>query len=155
MSDVLLLSEVGKALYGDHWQAALASQIAVSERSMRRWANGTDAIPWGVWFDVFRLLEARALNLDHWKNELYERVVIRECKPHPVEKYDRERDWVIQAHEPFDGRHSMKHQAIVRSLTEVQAVMRQHPGMKFVITPPFEMSPTERHEFEQMGVMRV
>jgi hypothetical protein len=33
--------------------------------------------------------------------------------------------------------------------------MRQHPGMKFLVTPPFKISPTERHEFEQMGLVRV
>jgi hypothetical protein len=98
----------------------LASQIAVSERSMRRWANGTDAIPWGVWHDVFLLLESRAENLNYWKSELYERVVIRECEPRPVEKYDRDLDWSIEVHAPFDGRHSKKHHAIVRSLADVK-----------------------------------
>jgi hypothetical protein len=122
---------------------------------MRRWANGTDAIPWGVWHDVFLLLESRAENLNYWKSELYERVVIRECEPPPVDKYDRDLDWSIEVHAPFDGRHSQKHHAIVQSLADVQGVMRQHPGMKFLVTPPFKISPTERHEFEQMGLVRV
>ncbi len=60
MNDVLLLSEIGQALYGENWQSKLSADIAVSVRSMRRWVNGTDQIPWGVWFDVYRRLEARA-----------------------------------------------------------------------------------------------
>jgi hypothetical protein len=48
MNDIQLLSEVGQALYGENWQSALSADIAVSDRSMRRWANGTDQIPWGV-----------------------------------------------------------------------------------------------------------
>jgi hypothetical protein len=51
--DTQFLSEIGQALYGEHWQSALAAQISVSDRSMRRWVNGTDAIPWGVWFDIY------------------------------------------------------------------------------------------------------
>ncbi len=126
--DIQLLSEVGQALYGDHWQATLAGEIAVSDRSMRRWANGTDAIPWGVWHDIYRRLEARALTLDYWKRELYDRVVIRECEPRPTERFDPEKDWRIEVHEPLDGRHSMKNAAIVHSLSEVRGIMKKTPG---------------------------
>jgi hypothetical protein len=88
MNDTQLLAEVAQGLYGAQWQASLSAAISVSDRSMRRWANGTDAIPWGVWFDIYRHLEARALTLDYWKKELYDRVVIRECEQQPFEKFD-------------------------------------------------------------------
>jgi hypothetical protein len=155
MNDTQLLSEVAQALYGAQWQASLSAAISVSDRSMRRWASGTDAIPWGVWWDIYRHLEARALTLDHWKKELYDRVVIRECEPRPADRFDRERDWRIEVHEPLDGRHSMKYSAIVQSLAEVRALMKKHPGMIFSVTMPFEATDDERHEFSQMNIQKL
>jgi hypothetical protein len=155
MNDTQLLSEVGQALYGPQWQSVLCNEISVSDRSMRRWVNGSDAIPWGVWFDIYRHLEARALTLNHWKNELYERVVIRECEQRPMAKYDREKDWWVEVHEPLDGRHSRKHSAIVQSLADVRALMKRHPGMIFRVTMPFGAPAEERYEFEQMSIARI
>jgi hypothetical protein len=122
---------------------------------LRRWASGTDPIPWGVWHDVYRHLEARALTLDYWKKELYERVVIRECEPRPVAKFDPESDWRVEAHEPLDGRHSMKHSAVVRTLADVRTLMKNHPGMIFRITMPFGATAEDRHEFAQMNIARL
>jgi hypothetical protein len=147
MKDTQLLSQVGEALYGAHWQSALASEIAVSDRSMRRWANGADPIPWGVWFDVYRRLEERALTLSYWKDELYERVVIKECEQRPTEPHDLQSDWLIEVHQPLDGRHSMKHSAVVPSLAEVQAVMKKNPGMIFRVTVPLNTSAADRDAF--------
>jgi hypothetical protein len=155
MNDTQLLSEIGTALYGAHWQAALADDIAVSDRSVRRWANGTDPIPWGVWLDVYRRLEARYLSLNYWKDELYDRVVIKECEQRPVDPYDPEKDWVVHAHEPLDGRHSVKHSAIVRSFADVRAVMRERPGMIFQVTVPPGATAEERHAFEQMNIAKL
>jgi hypothetical protein len=51
-----LLKRVGEFLYGDQWQAPLARDMSVGERSLRRWLAGTDKIPNGVWRDLgFRL----------------------------------------------------------------------------------------------------
>jgi hypothetical protein len=155
MNDIQLLSEVGQALYGPHWQSALSSDISVSDRSVRRWANGTDAIPWGVWFDIYRCLETRVRTLDHCKKELYDRVVIRECEQKPIGKYDSETDWRIEVHEPLDGRHSMKHSAIVKSLAEVQSLMKQYPGMIFRVTMPYGATAADRQEFETMNITRI
>jgi hypothetical protein len=150
MNDTQLLSEIGQALYGPHWQTALAGEIAVSDRSIRRWVNGSDPIPWGVWHDVYLRLQARALTLDYWKKELYDRIVIRECEQRPVKNFDVQKDWIIEVHEPLDGRHSIKHSAVVHSLAEVQSVMKKHPGMMFRVTMPIGATPTERHEFAQL-----
>jgi hypothetical protein len=152
MNDIQLLSEVGRALYGAQWQSVLCAEIAVSDRSMRRWVNGSDPIPWGVWFDIYRHLEARALTLDHWKKELYERVVIRECEERPTAKFDPETDWRVEVHEPLDGRHSVKRAAVVRSLAEVRAMMKEHPGMIFRVTVPFGATPEDRYEFQRMNI---
>ena len=155
MNDTQLLSEVAQALYGAQWQAPLSGAISVSDRSMRRWASGTDAIPWGVWLDVYRHLEARALTLDYWKKELYDRVVIRVCEQRPNESFDAEKDWRIEVHEPLNGHHSMRHSAIVANLAEVCAVMKKYPGMIFRVTMPYEATADERHEFEQMNIARL
>jgi hypothetical protein len=155
MNDTHLLSEIGQALYGPQWQSALSGQISVSDRSMRRWANGSDPIPWGVWFDIYHHLESRALTLDYWKKELYDRVVIRACEQTPVEKYDPQKDWYIEVHEPLDGRHSVKHYAIVPSLAQVRAIMKKHPGMMFRVTMPFGVSTNDREDFGHMNIARL
>jgi hypothetical protein len=154
MNDTVLLTEVGKALYGESWQSTLSAEIAVSDRSMRRWANGTDQIPWGVWFDVYRRLEDRERNLNHWKKLLYERVVIRSCEPSSSEKFDPETDWLIEAHEPLDGRHSRKDFAIFQTLASVQGFMKKHPGMIFSVRMPYGASAEDRVEFEKMNIAR-
>jgi hypothetical protein len=155
MNDTQLLSEVGTALYGAHWHSPFAADIAVSDRSIRRWANGTDPIPWGVWLDVYRRLEARALTLNFWKDELYDRVLIRECEQRPREAYDPKQDWLIEVHEPLDGRHSMKHSEIGRSFAEIQAVMKRNPGMIFRVTVPPGSNEADREAFGRMNIARL
>ena len=119
---------------------------------MRRWANGTDQIPWGVWLDVYRRLEARALTIDYWKSALYERVVLRECEQRPVGKFDPETDWLIEAHEPLDGRHSQKDFAVLQTLADVRAFMKRHPGMIFRVTMPYSATAEDRSEFGKMNI---
>ena len=43
-----LLREAGEALYGASWQAELARDLGVSDRTMRRWAAGTHPMPAGL-----------------------------------------------------------------------------------------------------------
>ena len=44
-----LLRRAGEALYGaGQWQAHLARQLGVSDRTMRRWVAGTFQVPPGV-----------------------------------------------------------------------------------------------------------
>ena len=59
-----LLHDVGEALYGPRWQTALAHDLGVSDRTMRRWATSTDDLPPGVWTDCHRLMIERAALLD-------------------------------------------------------------------------------------------
>ncbi len=57
-----LLRRVGEALYGPRWQSALAIDLDVSDRTMRRWVAG-DQIPHGVWGELRDLVDARGIAL--------------------------------------------------------------------------------------------
>jgi hypothetical protein len=59
-----LLHDVGEALYGPRWQTDLSRDLQVSDRTMRRWASGVDAMPGGVYLDLLRLTLERANALD-------------------------------------------------------------------------------------------
>jgi hypothetical protein len=49
--DHILLRQVGSFFYGEEWQAPLARDLRVNERSLRRWLAGTEKIPRGIWRD--------------------------------------------------------------------------------------------------------
>lgn len=59
-----LLVECGEALYGPRWQSELARDLAVSDRTVRRWVAGTSEVPSGLWVDLLRLTQERAAALD-------------------------------------------------------------------------------------------
>lgn len=59
-----LLVECGEALYGPLWQSALARNLGVSDRTMRRWVAGTTDVPSGLYVDLLRLTQERAAVLD-------------------------------------------------------------------------------------------
>jgi hypothetical protein len=145
--DTILLSAIGKALYGAQWINDLSRQMHVSDRSMRRWANGTDKIPWGVWRDIYVEVDSRSQNLNHWKAELHGRVFIVEAQPLPDPDC-----WRFEAHDPESGRHSTVASARVRSLDEVRAEMKKNPGLVFKITPPKSVEPAEWDEFCKMNI---
>lgn len=65
-----LLRQVGEFLYGNEWQAPLARDISVGERSVRRWAAGTDEIPAGVWRDIGFRLESLQGDLEYLIGEV-------------------------------------------------------------------------------------
>jgi hypothetical protein len=65
-----LLKRVGEFIYGDQWQAPLARDLTVNERSMRRWVAGTDEIPRGVWRDLGSRLEIWHRALGHLVSEV-------------------------------------------------------------------------------------
>lgn len=55
-----LLIDCGLALYGPQWQSALARDLGVSDRTMRRWVAGDSVVPPGAWIDLLRLTQERA-----------------------------------------------------------------------------------------------
>ncbi len=59
-----LLVESGEALYGRQWQSALARDLGVADRTVRRWLAGTSEVPAGLYVDLLRLTQERAAVLD-------------------------------------------------------------------------------------------
>jgi transposase-like protein len=59
-----LLVEAGEALYGQQWQSALARDVGVADRTVRRWVAGTSEVPAGLYVDLLRLTQERAALLD-------------------------------------------------------------------------------------------
>lgn len=58
-----LLESIGQALYGSRWQSDMARAIDVDDRTVRRWVYG-GKIPDGVFVDLMRILQERAMILD-------------------------------------------------------------------------------------------
>lgn len=67
-----LLVECGEALYGPRWQTDLAADLGVSDRTVRRWAAGTQDVPQGAYTDLLRLTQERAGLLDSLAGRLRE-----------------------------------------------------------------------------------
>lgn len=65
-----LLVESGEALYGPRWQAELARDLCVSDRTIRRWVAGTSDVPKGLYLDLLRLTQERAALLDDLSDRL-------------------------------------------------------------------------------------
>ena len=53
------LAATGRALYGERWQTALAQDLQVADRTMRRWVSGDSPIPDGVRTQVREILGER------------------------------------------------------------------------------------------------
>ena len=54
-----ILRAVGEALYGPRWQADLARDLGVADRTMRRWLAGAYPIPPPIAAELRALLNAR------------------------------------------------------------------------------------------------
>lgn len=65
-----LLSRAGEALYGPRWQSELAGELDISDRTMRRWVAGDSPVPPGVYLDLLRMTQERALVLTALANDL-------------------------------------------------------------------------------------
>lgn len=59
-----LLVECGEALYGPLWQSAVARDLGVAVRTVQRWVSGERDVPQGLYLDLLRLTQERALALD-------------------------------------------------------------------------------------------
>ena len=57
------LTAIGTALYGSQWQSALARDLGVVDRTMRRWVAGESPIPTGIIADLHRLLRERQIDI--------------------------------------------------------------------------------------------
>ena len=70
MERAALLRAAGEALYGSRWQSDLARDLGVSDRTMRRWAAGSDAMPPGVALDLLPLCDERIAALEAIKGAI-------------------------------------------------------------------------------------
>ncbi len=63
MGEVILspdeLATRGRALFGERWQTALAQELGVADRTVRRWLAGETAIPPAVGNELQEILEER------------------------------------------------------------------------------------------------
>lgn len=57
------LAAIGRALYGERWQTALAHDLGVTDRTMRRWAAGASPVPDGIEAECRRLLDRRQAHI--------------------------------------------------------------------------------------------
>lgn len=53
------LIATGEALYGPLWQSAIARDLGVSDRTIRRWVAGTSRVPVGLPVELLHLMRAR------------------------------------------------------------------------------------------------
>jgi len=58
------LREAGEALYGALWQSALARDLGINERTMRRWVAGDNAIPESIRSEILGMVRQRAATLN-------------------------------------------------------------------------------------------
>jgi hypothetical protein len=79
-----LLFQISEALYGPRWQTELSREISVSDRTVRRWAAGTDEVAPGAWRDLYRRLENRVTELADMKYRLSGLLGIREMTLQPI-----------------------------------------------------------------------
>jgi predicted transcriptional regulator len=57
------LAAAAAAIYGDYWQSALARDLGVADRTVRRWLAGDSPIPEGVAGELAERLRARVQEL--------------------------------------------------------------------------------------------
>ncbi|TAA54067.1 adhesin [Shinella sp. JR1-6] len=68
MSD--LLKRTGEALYGSQWQSAIARDLDVSDRHVRRMAAGEQPLKPGMALDLWRITLERTAVLEDLVEEL-------------------------------------------------------------------------------------
>ena len=155
MKDQHLLQSVGEALYGQEWTTNLARELHVSDRSMRRWANGTERMQWGVFHDLARVVERRLKSLPELHEQLYQRTLLAVADEDAAKPYDRAAKWYFEVHDPESGRHSRLQTDVFDTLAEVRSEMKRHPGMIFRVIMPDRVSDAEREEFGRMNIRRL
>ena len=85
---LVLLRQIGEALYGPQWQSDLSRAISVSDRTMRRWAAGTDEVPEGVWLDIHRHAESRWRTIKYFDEEIMRMLATLEPIPNAQPQLD-------------------------------------------------------------------
>lgn len=65
-----LFNKIGEALYGPSWRNALADALGVAERTVRRWQDGTSAIPDGIKGELAKLCRKHSAELSKIADQL-------------------------------------------------------------------------------------
>lgn len=68
--DKTTLREVGEALFGPTWQTAMAAELGIADRTLRRMLAGDSPVPDGIWCDIGALCRKRGAALDRWAERL-------------------------------------------------------------------------------------
>lgn len=58
MSEHGAVKTLGMMLYGERWLDRMSTELSVNERTIRRWANGSQPIPRGVMEDIDGLIDS-------------------------------------------------------------------------------------------------
>ena len=69
MQSFTLFGQIGRALFGSHWQA----DLDVNLRILRRWGAGQEEPPPGVWRELEEIAVARGAELALLVNEIHNR----------------------------------------------------------------------------------
>ena len=75
MQSFTLFGQIGRALFGSHWQADLARALDVNVRTVRRWGAGQEAPPPGVWRDLEEIAIERGAELALIVEEIRKKVI--------------------------------------------------------------------------------
>lgn len=70
----MLLKRIGEVLFGEHWQTPISELLDVSDRTIRRWANGSLVVPKGVWNELFVRLDVQRDNINHLIEKIKEEI---------------------------------------------------------------------------------
>jgi hypothetical protein len=76
--DAILIRQLGEVMFGAEWIPALSGLIGVSDRSMRRFAAGSDPVPLGVWADLWNVADNRSEALKELAEEIHRHLPPRE-----------------------------------------------------------------------------
>jgi hypothetical protein len=64
MENFTLFGQIGRALFGSHWQSDLARTLDVNPRTVRRWGAGQEEPPSGVWRELEDIAVERSAELE-------------------------------------------------------------------------------------------
>lgn len=72
MSPADLLASIGRALYGDHWQAQFAAAFHVSRDTIRKWLSGKTplALSHGILAETLAVVDAKITELSGLRKQL-------------------------------------------------------------------------------------
>jgi hypothetical protein len=65
-----LFREAGEALFGPRWMSEMARALDISDRTVRRWDEGSYPVPAGVLADVRALLKSRGMAMASVRRKL-------------------------------------------------------------------------------------